>query len=72
MMKLTKRQREVMALMSKGCEAKQTVGMRIDINGRGVCRIGTINQLVKAGLVEQSGHWTFRATLAGLAWSPAD
>jgi len=67
-MKLTKRQREVMALMSKGLVAKQNVGMRVDIDCQISCNIGTINKLIKVGLVEQYGHWTFRATLAGRAW----
>jgi len=65
----------VMELMIKGKLAKNTYGAAIDIDDKKVCTIRTIKQLEKHGLVEVATpgpSWCYRATLAGLAWSPED
>ena len=66
--KLTKPQRAVMIWLSRGWKAYAAYGNRVEVNGKPVCTVQTMDALEKAGLVEREGVAAWTATAAGKDW----
>lgn len=70
--KLTATQTEVMKWLSQGWDARVSVGAAVDINGKRVCNLNTINALVGLGLVAQDAQTRcWGATAEGKKLSPS-
>ena len=67
-MKLTKPQRAAMIWLSRGWKAYIAYGTRVEVNGKPVCTVQTMEVLEKAGLVEREGVAAWKATAAGKDW----
>ena len=65
--RLTKPQKYVMRWMSQKWHAYQNQGTAIEINGTKVCTRATIDALERLGLIECSGHWSWKASISGRA-----
>ena len=66
--KLTKTQRAVMIWLSKGWKAYCVSGDRVEVNGKFVCTLPTMDVLEAAGLIEREGVAAWTATPLGKEW----